>query len=218
MLNERFAPTSEYYSHLRMPLLSLVDKIPKRILEIGCASGQTLSYLKSKGAELTVGVEISPEVAKLAEKRVDVDRVIIGSIEDLDLDYPENYFDLIIVGFVIEHVSNPWAVMKKLRLLLKKEGQIIGSLPNVRHISVVFPLVFSGKWEYVEDGIMDWTHLRFFTKKTIEDLFRSSDFNDSKIVPDFTSRKIKLINILTFKVFEGFLAYVYNFSAIKPLY
>jgi SAM-dependent methyltransferase len=215
MLNEKFAPDSEYYSHLNMPLLSLVQNVPKRILEIGCASGQTLSYLKLKGAELTVGVEISPDVARIAEKRIEVDRVIVGSIEELDLGYPENYFDLIVVGFVIEHVSDPWAVMKKINFLLKKEGQLIGSLPNVRHFSVILPLLLFGKWEYVEEGIMDWTHLRFFTKQTIQNLFKDSNFYELKIIPVFTSRKMKLINLLTCRLFEGFFTYTYDFSALK---
>jgi 2-polyprenyl-3-methyl-5-hydroxy-6-metoxy-1,4-benzoquinol methylase len=215
MLNEKFAPTSEYYSHLRMPLLCLIDKVPKRVLEIGCASGQTLSYLKSKGAELTIGVEIFPEVAELAEKRFEVDRVIVGSIEEIDLDYPENYFDLIIIGFVIEHVSNPWAVMKKLCKLLKKDGQIVGSLPNVRHVSVILPLLFTGRWKYVEEGIMDWTHLRFFAKSTIIDLLEETGFKVQKINAELSGKKSQTLNVLTLNIFRNFFSYAYNFSAVK---
>jgi SAM-dependent methyltransferase len=215
MLNEKFAPSSEYYSHLRMPLLSLIDGIPKRVLEIGCASGQTLSYLKSRGTELTVGVEISPEVAKFAEKRPEVDKVIVGSIEDIELDYPEDYFDLIIVGFVIEHVSNPWSVMKKLHSLLRKDGQLIGSLPNVRHISVIFPLVFFGRWEYVKEGIMDWTHLRFFAKSTIVDLIRETGFEIRRIDAELSDRKSRLANLVTLNILRNFLSFAYNFSVAK---
>jgi SAM-dependent methyltransferase len=213
MLNQKFAPTSEYYSHLRTPLLDLIDKTPNRVLEIGCASGQTLSYLKSKGSELTVGVEIFPEVAKLAETRIGVDRVIIGSIEELNLDYPENYFDLIIVGFVIEHVSDPWSVMKKLCSLLTKDGQLIGSLPNVRHISVLLPLIFLGRWKYVEEGIMDWTHLRFFTKSTIVDLLRETGFQI--IDAELAGKKSIFLNIATLNLFRHFFSFAYNFSATK---
>ena len=215
MLNEKLASSSKYYSNLRMPLLNLIEKSPKRVLEVGCASGQTLSYLKSKGAKLTIGVELSPEVADLAEKRQEVDKVIVGSIEEIQLDYPDGYFDLIIVGFVIEHVSNPWKVMQKLYSLLEKDGQLVGSLPNVRHVSVIFPLIFLGQWKYVAEGIMDWTHLRFFTRSTIFELMESSGFEIKRIDAELEGRKVKLVNAISLNLFRDLLAFAYNFSVVK---
>jgi SAM-dependent methyltransferase len=215
MYNQRFNPKSDYFNHLRMPLLELIESKPDKILEIGCAAGQTLQYLKSEGAGFVVGVEVFPDVADVASACPEVDRVIVGNVENLELDYPLNYFDLIIVGFVIEHVADPWAVMKKLNRYLKPGGQLIGSLPNVRHLSVLLPLIFQGKWEYQDEGIMDWTHLRFFTKSTISNLLLSTDFQAIKIYGEINSKKLSLINIVTFNFMRNFLAYAYNFSAIK---
>jgi SAM-dependent methyltransferase len=215
MYNQRFSPTSEYFTHLRMPLLELIKEKPKKVLEVGCAVGQTLQYIKSKGAELVVGIEIFPDVAEVAGTCPEIDRVIVGNIENLELDYPPEYFDLIIVGFVIEHVADPWAVMNKLNRYLKPGGQLIGSLPNVRHLSVLLPLIFQGKWDYQDEGIMDWTHLRFFTKKTISDLLQSTGFLATDVCGEINRRRLSFMNIMTLNMMRDFFAYAYNFSAIK---
>src|SRR5437868_5454693 len=113
-------------------MLSLITGTPKHVLEIGCASGQTLAYLKERGAELTVGVEYSPDVAERARNR-GVDHVIVGDVETLDLNFEENTFDVILAGHVLEHLVDPWSVLRKLWKLLKPQGRLIGALPNVRH-------------------------------------------------------------------------------------
>jgi SAM-dependent methyltransferase len=213
MYNTQWAPDSEYYSLLRMPLLSLSQGRPKRILEIGCASGQSLSYFKTKGAEFVVGVELVPDVAEIAKNRTEIDKIIIGDVENLHLDFPEEFFDLIVAGFVFEHVRDPWKVLKGLSLLLNKNGQLIGSLPNVRHISVVIPLIFKGEWKYNDGGILDWTHNKFFTRQTILSLVESSGFVIEEIAPEITSSKARFLNFLTFGIFKDFLGYAYNFSA-----
>jgi SAM-dependent methyltransferase len=198
-----------------MPLLELIKSEPKKVLEIGCATGQTLQYVKSIGAELAVGVEIFPDVAEVANSHAEVDRIIVGNIEELELDYPEDYFDLIIAGFVIEHVADPWSVMKKIHCYLRPGGQLVGSLPNVRHFSVLTPLIFQGKWEYQDEGIMDWTHLRFFTKSTILDLLTSTGFQSTQICCEINARRYRFLNFLTLNLLRDFLGYAYNFSAIK---
>jgi SAM-dependent methyltransferase len=215
MYNQRFSPTSEYFTHLRMPLLKLIKGNPKKVLEIGCASGQTLQYVKYKGADLAVGIEIFPDVAEVASACLEVDRVIVGNIENIEIDFPPDYFDLIIAGFVIEHVADPWEVIKKLNRYIKPGGQLIGSLPNVRHLSVILPLIFQGKWEYQDEGIMDWTHLRFFTKSSISELLLSTDFQTINICSEISSNKLSFINAMTLNLMRDFLAYAYNFSAIK---
>jgi SAM-dependent methyltransferase len=195
-------------------MLSLVRGNPKRVLEIGCASGQTLGYMRDRGAEYTVGVEYSPDVAALAVAR-GVGRIIVGNIENLELDFEPTSFDLLIAGHVLEHLSDPWKVLRKLRRLLRIGGQLVGALPNVRHHSVILPLMLKGKWEYQPSGVMDWTHLRFFSCRTALDLLEETGFEVDRIVPELGGRKSRIANSLTGNIFRNFLSYAYNFSALK---
>jgi SAM-dependent methyltransferase len=214
MINSRVQSNGTYYQEVRAPMLSLVRGNPKRVLEIGCASGQTLAYMRERGAECTVGVEYSPSVAALAEAR-GVGRIIVGDVESLDLGLEPSSFDLLIAGHVLEHLSDPWKVVKKLRPLLRTGGQFVGALPNVRHHSVVLPLLLKGNWKYQQSGVMDWTHLRFFTYGTTRDLLESTGFEVDRIVPELGGPKSRIANLLTGNIFRSFLSYANNFSAIK---
>jgi SAM-dependent methyltransferase len=197
-------------------MLSLVRGNPKRVLEVGCASGQTLSFMRERGAEHTVGIEYSPEAAAMAEAR-GVGRIIVGDVEHLDLDLEPASFDLLIAGHVLEHLADPWKILKKLRNLVKPGGQFVGALPNVRHYSIVLPLVIKGKWEYQPSGVMDWTHLRFFSRDTALAMVRDAGFETERIVPEF-GRKSQIANFMTLNAFGNFLAYAYNLSAFRPIH
>lgn len=212
MINDRVE--TAYYQELRLPMLSLVRGRPKSVLEIGCASGQTLAYLREQGASHTVGIEYSADAAELAKER-GVGRIIVADIERLELDLEPSSFDLLIAGHVLEHLANPWEVLKKLRKLLKPGGQLVCGLPNVRHHSVVLPLILRGKWQYEPSGIMDWTHLRFFSRGTAVELIGNAGFEVERVVPDF-GRKSRIANAMTFSAFQHFLAYAYNLSAFRP--
>lgn len=196
-----------------MPLLKLAEGTPKRILEIGCGHGQSLIYFKQqRSAEFVVGVEYVAEVAAVARRHQELDHVLVGDIEYLALDFPERSFDLIIAGHVLEHVKDPWSVARSLARMLQPDGQFIGSLPNVRNVKVLLPLLFKGKWEYQQEGILDWTHTKFFAKSTIHQLLTSSGFSVERIEPEFAPKSGRL-NQLTLGVFQDFLSYTYNFSA-----
>jgi SAM-dependent methyltransferase len=214
MINDKVQSGGEYYNELRLPMLSLITGSPKRVLEIGCARGQTLAYLKARGIEYTVGIERAPQVAALA-KNQGLDSVIVGDIENLELGFEDNSFDLLIAGHVLEHLADPWETLRKLSRVLRRGGQLLGALPNVRHHTIVLPLLFSGKWQYQTSGVMDWTHLRFFSRQTAIDLLENTGFEVEKIVPEF-GRKSQVVNLLTGTVFQNFLTYAYNFSALKP--
>lgn len=216
MINTKLAPDRIYYHDLRTEMLSLVEGMPKRILEIGCASGHTLAYLKkSLGAEHLVGVEISSDVARLAAERPEINEVLVGNIEDLPLDYPENYFDLVIAGHVLEHLVDPWATLRKLVRHLRPGGQVVGAVPNIKHVSVTLPLLLYGRWEYRPTGIMDWTHLRFFTRATLIQLLVSANLRVKTISPEIQGPRATLANRMTLGTAADWLAYAYNFSALK---
>jgi SAM-dependent methyltransferase len=215
MINDRVTTNSEYYRELRISMLSLVRGIPERVLEVGCASGEHLRYLKERGTSYTVGVEISPEVADRARHN-GIDEVLCGNVEESDLGFADSSFDLVVVGHVLEHLRDPWGVLKRLRTVLKPGGQLVGALPNVRHHSVILPLVFRGDWTYAPSGIMDWTHLRFFTRDTVRKLLSSAGFQVEAIVGELGGNKSRLANRITLNIFQNFLCYAYNFAAINP--
>jgi SAM-dependent methyltransferase len=215
--NLRFAADADYYKHLRPALLALADSVPMtRVLEIGCGAGETLRYLRQRGAQYTVGVEIRGDVAEVAKNGSQADVIIVGDIETLDLPFPAEHFDLVVASFVLEHVRDPWAVTRRLVSLLRPGGLLVGSLPNVRHWSVLAPLLFRGRWEYVDDGIMDWTHFRFFTRRTIAKLLSESGLHVDVNRGEVAGRKSVAVNIATLGVMSDFLAFAYNFRARKP--
>lgn len=211
MINSKVSADGLYYQELRKPLLSLVRGAPKRVLEIGCASGQTLHYLRQQGAEYVVGMECFPDAAAAARAR-GVDEVIVADIEHLDWSFAPASFDLVIASHVLEHLTDPWAVLRKINRVLSPNGQLLGALPNVRHHSVMVPLLLRGRWEYQASGIMDWTHLRFFTVSTILGLLNSTGFRIDRIEPEF-GRKCGIANRMTAGLFQGLLSFAYNFSA-----
>jgi SAM-dependent methyltransferase len=211
--NARFSAEDPYYAHLRMSLLSLIEGRPKRVLEIGCGRGQVLSFLKrERSAEFVVGVELVPDVAALARQSPGIDLILEGDVEQIELEFPSKCFDLIIASHVLEHVKDPWSVTRRLRMLLRPGGQFIGSLPNIRHARVSLPLVLFGKLEYTEEGILDWTHTKFFTRDTISDLLISSGFMVERIEPEFSGRSATM-NTMTFGLFTHLLCFTYNFAA-----
>jgi O-antigen biosynthesis protein len=196
-----------------MSLLGLIEGTPKRVLEIGCGHGQALLFAKhQRSAEFVVGVELVPEVAAVAKQNPEIDAVLVGDIESLQLDFPDGYFDLIIASHVLEHVKDPWSVAHRLGRLLSPEGQFVGSLPNIRNFGVSLPLLLLGRFRYTQEGILDWTHTKFFTKSTIDELLQSSGFEVQTIAPEF-SKRAGFCNKVTVGLFKHLLCFTYNFSA-----
>lgn len=169
----------EYSGMIRTDLISTIDcDIEKSInvLEIGCGIGATLLEIKNIYKNSSVyGIEISESAGTLAKNTGDV---LIADIEKVQLNYNKNFFDYIILGDVLEHLVNPWKIVNELKRYLKKDGSLISSIPNIMHVSVLRNLV-QGNFTYTDSGILDRTHLRFFT---LNEIIRM--FNDSKYIID----------------------------------
>ena len=207
-----------YFNSTRWDLIRLIRNGNNKILEIGCGTGNTGRALKESGkAAGVIGVEIIPEIAKIAETKLD--KVICGDIEVLDLHFDRGYFDYVIMGDVLEHLYDPWGVVSKVRHYIKDGGYIIASLPNIRNWRIMKNLILKGEWEYTDAGLLDNTHLRFFTKKSIIKLFEDNGFGEIEIVPAFKTKskknKSNLINVLTLGLFEEFLTGQYIVKARK---
>jgi SAM-dependent methyltransferase len=208
----------DYFGNARMDLIGLLPKGDNKVLEIGCGTGSTGQKLKSEGkASEVIGVEIMAWAAKEAEGKFD--KVICGDIEIIDLPFEKDYFDYVIAGDVFEHLGDPWAVLRKISFFIKKDGYVVASIPNIRHWHIIRDIVLKGEWSYEKQGILDETHLRFFTKKSIIKLFENNGFETIEILPIFklVSQKSKswFFDKLTFGIFEEFIVRQYMIKAKK---
>jgi 2-polyprenyl-3-methyl-5-hydroxy-6-metoxy-1,4-benzoquinol methylase len=158
-----------YYACVRRDIAALLPPRTSQVLEIGCASGGTMAWLRSQRAiARAVGVELVTQQAALA--RQVFDEVIEGSVEAALPSLAGRRFDLILALDVLEHVPDPWEVLRQLRTLQPAGGVLIASIPNVAHFSALFPLLIADRWDYQDAGVLDRTHLRFFTRRTARDL------------------------------------------------
>lgn len=129
-------------------------------------------------------------------------------------------FDCIIGNDVIEHLVDPWLALSHLRQLLKPGGRIVLSLPNVRFWGVVKGLALHGSWEYADDGILDRTHLRFFSRSSIEALLKKTGFNAISVEginPQLAGLKISLVNTLTARRFDDMRYLQFAACASRPI-
>lgn len=158
-------------SHAQLVMLTGRNK---RVLEVGPATGYVTEVLRRRGCQVTA-VENDPAAAEVAEKFCE--RIIVGDIEEIDFPqtFGEEQFDVVMFGDVLEHLVDPKGALEKVRPLLRAGGCVVASIPNVAHASVRVMLL-DGKFVYTEKGLLDHTHLRFFTKSGIETLFEEAGY------------------------------------------
>ena len=188
----------KYYTQERAEIVQLVPKDIASIVDIGCGEGFFLRAIKKKTNAETWGIEIVTEIAQRAKKNVD--RILTGNIEEVVFSLPEGYFDCITFNDVLEHLVHPEIILKSIGSKLKSDGIIIASIPNVRYFKNLFELLILKDWEYKEGGgILDSTHLRFFTKKSMVRLFENAGYTviKQKGINKSTSFKFKILNVLS---------------------
>jgi SAM-dependent methyltransferase len=156
-----------YYNQARPELAALVPPRCRRVLEVGCGCGELGRLLRSRGHRVT-GIELVADMAEYARCRLD--RVVTADVERDGFPFPPASFDALIFADVLEHLVDPWRVLREAVEVLAKDGVVVASIPNVQNIDVLFRLL-RGRWDYRERGILDIGHLRFFTLHTIRALF-----------------------------------------------
>lgn len=146
----------------------------KRVLDVGCASGYLAEALGAQGNKVS-GVELDPGAAEKA--RPFLDRLVVGNVEDLDLvaEFGPGEFDVLVFADVLEHVKDPVDVLRRSRPLLAEGGYAVLSIPNVAHGSVRLALL-RGRFDYQPLGLLDDTHLRFFTRSSLERMVVDAGF------------------------------------------
>ena len=181
-------------NHYHQQILKIIEKETQlkgrlNILDVGCATGY-LGAAAKMNKNYVCGVEISETAAREAEKVLD--KVIIGNIEEIELPFPENFFDIIICSDVIEHLFDPQQVLCKLKNYLKPEGLLLMVVPNVAWYRIRLMLLF-GMWEYQDYGIMDYGHIRWFTKKSGRELLEDCGYTVEMIIPYIVLPKVLAI-------------------------
>jgi len=154
-----------YYRLQREEMQELVPADAKRVLEVGCGAGTFGAALKDRGDLEVWGIEPVEHAAERAGAVLD--RVIHAGLEESIAELPDAHFDWIMFNDVLEHLVDPEACLRTLKPKLATGGGFIASIPNLRYYKVLRDLLFKGEFEYVEYGVLDRTHLRFFTPKSV---------------------------------------------------
>jgi 2-polyprenyl-3-methyl-5-hydroxy-6-metoxy-1,4-benzoquinol methylase len=172
-----FDHQDKYDDKPRMDIIDLVPGSCEHILEIGCGTGATGAVIKEKNPDwYYVGLEIDEQAARIAGTRLDqVLSIDLDKIHPGQFNFEKEYFDLIIAADVLEHLYDPWRVMHFLWGFLKKNGKVLLSFPNTQNINLIANLV-QGHWTYEKYGLLDATHIRFFTWAEIEKLLQGTGY------------------------------------------
>lgn len=209
-----------YFGNIRSELLELIPQENRggSVLEVGAGSGKNLIYAKKEGyANKIYGVELM-ELPNESQSDDAYEEFLIGNIETMPLHYKEDQFDVIIMGDVLEHLVDPYLIIRKFKKFLKPGGVLISSIPNVRNLKTFRNIFLRGSVRYTDEGLFDRTHLRFFTKKDIRDLFSNEGYEVVKMVSNLKSDRSSIArnNRITFGLFEEFLSLQY-FTVAKNI-
>jgi SAM-dependent methyltransferase len=166
-----------YFEHVRTELLDLLAAPPRRFVEIGCGTGLTGAEVKRRYPAATVdGFEYNPAAAAAAAERLD--NVHAGDAERMDIGalYAPGSIDALLLADVLEHLYDPWSFLERMRPCLAREAQVIASIPNVRNLKLLGELA-AGTFAYEAAGLLDVTHIRFFTRSEILKLFDQTGYD-----------------------------------------
>jgi len=202
--------SESYFTHSRPEMHPFVPDDAKRILDIGCGAGAFGAALKAKRKGLSVtGVELDPDAAEAA--RAHLDEVVTGDAASAVPRLSEQRFDVIALNDVLEHVVEPEALLRDLRGLLADDGCVVASIPNVRWFFNVWDLTLRGRWDYTDAGILDRTHVRFFTRASLPGLFERGGYRLETVegINRTMSPRFLLFNLLSLGAFTdmGFLQF-----------
>jgi len=176
-------PAITRYDVDRSEMLPFVPTSARTVLDVGCAAGWFGAALRDRDPSLEV-TGIEPDPVASAHAATVLDRVVAGVFPDeADKAARPGGYDVIVFNDVLEHMVDPRAALDAARPLLSSSGVVVASIPNVRHVSVTGPLVSRGEWEYKSVGVLDSTHLRFFTETSVRQLFADAGWKITTCAP-----------------------------------
>lgn len=165
-------PAQEYFEGQRSDVADFVPADCKRVLDVGCGYGGLGRSLRARGVSHIFGVEINSDAASRLD---DVySGYWIGDVEQVTLPADIGVFDCIVFADVLEHLRDPWGTLQRYLQWLKPGGYVVLSVPNVRNLALLYRLIVQGRWEYEDSGLLDRTHLRFFTRHSITEMLEGA--------------------------------------------
>ncbi len=187
---------SGYYSTERKEMLRFIPNDARFVLEVGCGGGIFGSAVKRVSGAEVWGIEIDNEAASAAKAKLD--KVIIGDVSEIIPNMPDRKFDCIVFNDVLEHLVDPFATLITVKSKLTSKGVVVCSIPNIRYFPVLRGLLVNKQWKYEDWGVLDRTHLRFFTKKSIIDTFNELNYKILQLegINGINSWKFNLLNTL----------------------
>ena len=172
-----------YHTNPRTEILSFMGEPPGTVLDVGCGGGATGQLVKDKfPGTRVIGIEINPSAAEHARRMLD--RVVCAGVDDIDpaRDMPNERISTVLLLDVLEHLYDPWRALQRIQRWLAPGTRVLASLPNLRNLATLSELA-GGHFEYTENGVLDVTHVRFFTRASLRDLFGQTGFEVRRITP-----------------------------------
>jgi 2-polyprenyl-3-methyl-5-hydroxy-6-metoxy-1,4-benzoquinol methylase len=163
----------DYYNFPRPEMYKFLPASYRTLLDVGCGRGAFGAFIRKQTKCEVWGVE--PDAECLPQAQTNLDKVLHGCFVP-GMELPLNYFDCIVFNDVLEHMLDPVSALQFAASLLSKNGVIMASIPNIGHFPTVWKLIVRGDWDYQERGILDKTHLRFYTRNSIRKLFEKAGF------------------------------------------
>src|SRR6478672_2792007 len=163
----------EYFRSGRADILRFLPSHFSRVLEVGCGGGAFSEKLLRDDVEIW-GIEPDKSAADIARGKLT--KVLNATFEAAAHELPARYFDLVICNDVIEHMPDHDQFLQAIKATMTDDAVLVGSLPNIRHITALVKLLALKDFPYRNEGILDNTHLRFFTRKSIERTLRQNGY------------------------------------------
>lgn len=202
---------NDYHQLVRHDAIGYLPETGGTLLDVGGGVGATAVAAKAAGKAARAGVV---DLVSNDHKAEGLDFRYCGNLEDQNLLHAivdeQGPFDTILCLDILEHLSNPWSMVASLHQALRPGGVIVASIPNVRHYTVLLPLLFSGRWTLSDSGILDRTHLRFFVRRTAIELMTSSGLTLDYVASTKSSiGRIKWFERFTAGLFRDFTSLQY---------
>lgn len=188
-ISNLYTNEQNYFGHKRPEMVALFPSQAKRALDVGCSNGIFGLELKKKYNAEVWGVDINNTAIAEAKKRLDQAHCfdLTKNMNELK----DNYFDVIYFNDVLEHLVDPYTLLRDIKSKLTDKGQVIASIPNIRYFRVLDDILFKKDFKYQNDGVLDRTHLRFFTKKSIIRMFEESGYKINEVTPINKTRSLR---------------------------